>query len=117
MQTLPKIKDLKTPEGYFEELPDEILSKVNKKETYPWIKWAASILVILGIGIWQFKTSNSTAEELQMDQEIDLYIDSQYWSAEDILSMADNPEEILNEIIEDENPFYEENSSDQEIWY
>ncbi len=118
MKTIPKIKDLKSPEGYFEKLPDQIFHQVHKKESYPWIKWAASIVVIIGIGIWQLNNFDSTSEELLMDQEIDLYIDSQYWTAEDILNMSDNPEEILNEIMLDENPFIEEYSSDQEdIWF
>lgn len=118
MSKIPKIKDLKSPEGYFEELSDQIFHKVNKKESYPWIKWAATIIVFLGIGIWQLNNFDSTSEELLMDQEIDLYIDSQYWSVEDVLSMSDNPEEILNEIIQDENPFLEDASINQEeIWF
>ncbi|MBN3519653.1 hypothetical protein JYB62_06515 [Algoriphagus lutimaris] len=118
MQTLPKIKDLKSPDGYFEKLPDQILLKANKKESYPWMKWAASVILIAGLGVWQYSKMDTTSEQLIMEQEIDLYIDSQYWSAEDILSMSDNPEEILNEIIQDENPFIEDASSEQEeIWY
>jgi len=118
MSKIPKIKDLTSPEGYFEKLPEQILHKVNKKESHPWVKWAASIVVFLGIGLWQLNNFNSTSEELMMDQEIDLYIDSQYWSAEDVLSMSDNPEEILNQIIQDENPFIEVTPSDQEeIWF
>lgn len=118
MLTLPKIKDLKSPDGYFEKLPDQILLKANKKESYPWVKWAASIIVIVGLGFWQYNKMDSASDKLMMEQEIDLYIDSQYWSAEDILSMSDNPEEILNEIIQDENPFIEEGTTEQEeIWY
>lgn len=118
MQNLPKINDLKSPEGYFEELPDRIMSKIHKKENYPWIKWAASVVFILGIGIWQFTNSSATSDQVVLDEEIDLYIDSQYWTAEDILSMSENPDEILNEIMLDENPFIEDISSDQEdIWF
>ncbi|MEN2282556.1 hypothetical protein AAGF08_10495 [Algoriphagus sp. SE2] len=118
MNKIPKINDLKSPEGYFEKLPEQIVYKINKKEDYPWIKWAASIIVFLGIGIWQLNNFNSTSEELLMDQQINLYIDSQYWTAEDVLSMSDNPEEILNEIIQDENPFIEDVSVEQEeIWF
>lgn len=118
MQNLPKIKDLKSPEGYFDKLPDQIMAKTQKKESYPWVKWAASIALFVSIGIWQWNNYDSTSEALMLDQEIDLYIDSQYWNAEDILNMSENPEEILNEIIQDENPFIEEESSVQEeIWY
>lgn len=118
MKKIPNIKDLKAPEGYFDELPEEIMGKISKKEQYPWIKWAASILVIFGIGVWQYSNYNSVPTDLLVDQEIDLFIESQYWSAEDILSMSENPDEILNEIIQEENPFMDvETYSEEEIWF
>ncbi|PZX50947.1 hypothetical protein [Algoriphagus chordae] len=103
MQKLPKIQDFKEPEGYFEQLPDQIVDRLTPQRTIQWMRYAAAAAVlVVSLGIWQFNTTDSQFEMLTMDEEVDLYIESQYWSAEDVLSMVDNPEEILDQIIAEE---------------
>ncbi len=111
MEKIPKIQDLKPPGGYFEELPDRIMDRLEPRSNFGWIKYAAAAAVILSLGVWQFMPTDTTDENLALNQEIELYIDSNYWSAEDLLTMSDNPEEILDEIISEEMPYLEE-----DIW-
>lgn len=103
-----KTNPFKVPEGYFEILPDKIMRRVDqKKPNFPWMKWAAAAFVIISLGLYQFLSLHNQDELIALDEEIELYIDSNYWTAEDILGMADNPEEILNQIIQEELPYME----------
>ncbi|PZX52429.1 hypothetical protein LV84_03435 [Algoriphagus ratkowskyi] len=102
MQKIPKIQDFRAPENYFDNLPDDIIKKVKPQTSIHWMKYAAIALLVLSFGVWQFTSSESQVETLSMDDEIAFYIESQYWTAEDVLSMVDNPEEILDQIIFEE---------------
>lgn len=103
MQKIPKIKDFKTPENYFESLPDNIMDRIKPNRSINWMKYAAAAaILVVSLGVWQFNTSNSQLENLSMDEEVNLYIESQFWTAEDVLTMVDNPEEILDQIIAEE---------------
>lgn len=103
MHKLPKIQDLKAPDDYFDNLPGDIMDRLKPQRTIQWMKYAAAAaMLILSLGVWQFSTSDSQFEVLSMDEEVNFYIESQYWTAEDILSMVDNPEEILDQIIAEE---------------
>lgn len=119
MKKLPKIQDLKAPDDYFDTLPDEILSRIKPQKSIQWTKFAAAAaILIVSLGVWQFNTSDSVYETLSMDEEVNLYIESQYWTAEDVLSMVDNPEEILDEIIEEEMVYMMDLSEENvQIWY
>jgi hypothetical protein len=57
--------------------------------------------------------------EADLEQEIDLYISSGYWQAEDILSFSENPNLILDEIIEEEWGGVEnsQTDTDTEEWW
>ncbi|MEB2785830.1 hypothetical protein [Algoriphagus persicinus] len=103
MQKLPKVKDFRAPEGYFDRLPDQIIERTQPSRYGNWINYAAAAaILVVSLGVWQFNTSPTQFETLSMDEEVNLYIESQYWSAEDVLSMVDNPEEILDQIIAEE---------------
>ena len=103
MQKLPKIKDFKAPEGYFDSLPDQIMGELKPQRSNGWMKYAAAAaILVVSLGIWQFPPPEAQFETLAMDDEVSLYIESQYWSAEDVLGMVDNPEEILDQIIAEE---------------
>ncbi|MEP0714236.1 hypothetical protein [Algoriphagus sp.] len=106
MHKLPKLKEFKAPDTYFDHLPDEIMEKIKPQRTIHWMKYAAAAaMVIISLGVWQFSNTNQKVEVLSMDEEVAFYIDSQYWTAEDVLSMVDNPEEILDQIIVEEMAF------------
>lgn len=104
-QQFPKLKPFTSPEGYFESLPDQILQKLETKPDYSWVKWAAAILVFLSVGTYLFYPSPSNNELLALEEEVNLYIESNYWTAEDVLGMSENPEEILDEILQEEIPY------------
>ncbi|SDD55709.1 hypothetical protein SAMN04488104_103725 [Algoriphagus faecimaris] len=105
MKQLPKLKPFEAPEGYFESLPDQIFQKLEPKTDYTWVKWAAAILIFLAVGIYQFYPSSSENNLLALEEEVNLYIDSNYWTAEDLLGMSENPEAILDEILAEEMPY------------
>ncbi len=104
MGKLPKIEEFKIPEGYFEQLPDQIMGSIKTNRTNTWMRYAATIALFLSAGLWVLYSPQIDSENLSMDDEVNLYIDSQYWTAEDILSMAENPDEILDQIINEEFP-------------
>ncbi len=108
MEKLPKLRNFTPPEGYFENLPDELIGKTNTHYTFHWVKWAAIASLIISLGVWKFDFSGSNSGNNLLDQEVELYIDSNYWSDEDILSMADNPEQILNDILDEELAYADE---------
>jgi hypothetical protein len=104
MKNLPKKGIFLTPEGYFEELPEKILKgyEAEKVRSISIIKrYAAAAIIILGIGIFALYQNSQEEYALQADlnNEIDLYISSDQWQAEDILSLSENPNSILDEII------------------
>ncbi|WP_057936669.1 hypothetical protein [Algoriphagus resistens] len=118
MKKFQKIQDFRVPENYFDNLPDTILAKVNAPRTVNWMKYAAAAaLLVVSFGIWQFN-SFSKFDTLSMDEEVSLYIESQYWTAEDVLTMVDNPDEILDQIIEEEMVYQVDvMEEDVQIWF
>ncbi|WP_373523228.1 hypothetical protein [Aquiflexum sp.] len=125
MKNLPKTNIFNTPQDYFENLPEKILAKNKKQKTRSFTlitSMAAAAVIILGMFIFVLSNDihpNNTLEA-NLDQEIDLYINSGYWQAEDILSFADNPNSILDEIITMEWGTYENENTDQseeDWWY
>lgn len=117
MEKLPKIDEFKTPEGYFEQLPDQILDSLQPKQNLSWMKYAAAVVIFLSAGIWALAPFEQEYVELTLDQEVNLYIDSQYWTAEDILSMSENPNELLEQIIEEEYPESELLWEEDQNWF
>lgn len=104
MEKIPKIEEFKTPEGYFEQLPDQIMDSIKPNRSNTWMRYAATIALVLGAGFWVLYFPQNAPEAVSMEDEVNLYIDSQYWTAEDVLSMAENPNEILDQIINEEFP-------------
>lgn len=109
MNQLPKLKDFEAPQGYFDKLPDQILAKSKVRKSQIWIKYAAAAAVVLGMAIsWQAGVFTSQSPALASEELALLYIESQVWTAEDILSMTDDPNAILDQIIEEEMPLSED---------
>ena len=107
MSVIPPIQPFKEPKGYFEDLPDQIMARVQSKTDYS-----------LSVGIYTFLPQSKTDEYLVLDNQVNLYIDANYWTAEDILSMSDNPDELLEGIIEEEFPVVDElwDTEDQNLY-
>jgi hypothetical protein len=104
MKHLSKKEVFQTPAGYFEELPDRILLRNENEKTRSISlirKYAAVAIIVLGIGIFAIYQNNQKEITFQagLNNEIDLYINSDQWQAEDILSLSENPNSILDEII------------------
>ncbi|PSL07311.1 hypothetical protein CLV48_101241 [Cecembia rubra] len=124
MEKLNKKEIHLVPEGYFDKLPDRILERYESRKSV-WfskpLKYAAAAVFILGLGLWVFisQTSQVDPMDLMISQEIDLYIDTEYWQAEDILLLADNPNSILDEIIATEWGSFDwaETDPEEDIWY
>lgn len=118
MEKLPKIKDLQAPPGYFESLPDSILTKSKRKPSTGYWKYAAAAALVFSLGWWQYGNQSDNTQPLSLDEEAMLYIESNQWTAEDVLSMSDDPNALLDQIIEEEisslSPDLMENEED---WY
>ncbi|WP_215223451.1 hypothetical protein [Echinicola shivajiensis] len=124
MKGLPKNNIFKTPEGYFDQLADNILENKRKKTRQVYFtRWAAAAILFLGFGLSIFKISIDSSDNLSntyaLDQEMELMIDQGDWFAEDILSLSDDPNAILDQIIEEEwGGTYDANETEleQEMW-
>lgn len=125
MENLPKKDIFKVPEGYFETLPDKILERkqVDPKTVYlQAVKYVAAAVIVIGL-IYFFTPSQNTIETFHqsnlMENEIELYIDSDYWQAEDILAFAENPDDLLDEMIAQEWSVYElpQEEIEDDLWY
>ena len=119
MNQLPKFKDFEAPEGYFDHLPDQILAKSKAKKSQTWISFAAAASLLIGMGLsWQAGLFAPKAQDLTAEEIALLYIESQVWTAEDILSMSDDPNAILDQIIEEEMPLSEDLWAEDELnWF
>jgi hypothetical protein len=124
MENLPKNILFKTPEGYFEDLPNRVLERNRQKKSRTITLFrmtAAAAVVVIGVFLFGIKNEIMVDQSLEADleQEIDLYISSGYWQAEDILSFSENPNLILDEIIEEEWGGVEnsQTDTDTEEWW
>ena len=119
MKNIPDRNIFNTPEGYFENLPNRVLEKseLRKTRTMSFVQLTAAAAAVV-IGVFFFVTKNEIiidqSIEANLEQEIDLYINSGYWQAEDILTFSENPDLILDEIIEEEWGVLEDNQSEIE---
>lgn len=124
MKNLSDHNVFKTPEGYFENLPNRILEKREhrKSRTMSLVQMtAAAAVVVVGVFFFAIKNDINVDQSIEanLEQEVDLYISSGLWEAEDILSFSENPDLILDEIIEEEWGVAEENQfgSDNGEWW
>ncbi|MFD2201432.1 hypothetical protein [Shivajiella indica] len=124
MKNLSNKEIFKTPTGYFEELPQKTLLRYENEKSRSLSlirKIAAAAVIVIGLGIYSFYKNNQ--EELQLEanlnNEIDLYINSDHWQAEDILILSENPNSILDEILlaEWETLDMDENDDEVDQWF
>ena len=118
MQKIPKQQPFQVPENYFEELPEKILAKARRPKAKLSWTWAAAAVVLLGVGVWQSGEFNANpSTPITADDEVLLYIDSEQWNSEDVLSFSDNPNELLDQIIEEELAKSEPLWTEEETWF
>ena len=118
MQKIPKQQPFQVPENYFEELPEKIMTRASRpKPSRNWT-WAAAAAVLLGVGLWQAGELNTNPSTMiSADEEALLYIESEQWNTEDVLSLSDNPNELLDQIIEEELAKSEPLWTEEETWF
>ena len=118
MQQIPKLKPFQTPAHYFEELPEKILAKAKHPKPIPSWTWAAAAVVLLGVGLWQAGGFYEDKPILvSPEQEALLYIESEQWSTEDVLSLSDDPNALLDQIIEEEYAKSAPLWTQEETWF
>ncbi len=118
MSQIPKQKPFQTPDNYFEELPEKILTKANLPKSLPSWPWAAAAVVLLGFGLWQAGGSFEDEPILESPgEEAVLYIESEQWSTEDVLSLSEDPNALLDQIIEEEYAKTAPLWTEEETWF
>lgn len=105
MEKAPKHNIYKVPEGYFDTLPDRVFRKKKRVARQVFI-YRAAAAAVLAIGFTWFAVRLPYVHEVpfqaEIDQEVEFYINSGYWDAEDVISLSDNPDELLDWIIAEE---------------
>ncbi|MCH7401898.1 hypothetical protein ACFOUP_00170 [Belliella kenyensis] len=121
INNIPKENIYKVPESYFDKLSEDILAKNKERNTKMiWMRsMAASVAILVSVGLYVFNNGVANPETFQdkVNSDINLYINSGYWSAEDALSLTDNPNDILDQIIAEEWSSYSNADLEDEFWY
>ena len=79
---------------------------------------AAAAVVLLGVGLWQAGGFYEDKPILvSPEQEALLYIESEQWSTEDVLSLSDDPNALLDQIIEEEYAKSAPLWTEEETWF
>lgn len=105
MKKTPRNNIYTVPEGYFETLPDRLIRKKKVKDRQAFIyRLAAAAVISIGVVLFAVKLSfvPEITFQAEIDQEVEFYINSGYWGAEDVISFSDNPDELLDRIIAEE---------------
>jgi|SRR5690606_3048111 len=105
MNEIPKYNIYKEPEGYFDSLPKRIIHKKRLKDRkIMFSRMASAAVLVIAMAWFTIKQAeiNEYSLQAEMDQEIELYINSGYWNAEDVLSFTEDPNELLDIIIAEE---------------
>ena len=94
------------------------MSGIQPKSNVGWTKWATAAVLAFGFGFWQFGLFEPKPSALTFEQQSELYIDSQYWTEDEVLSLSENPDEILEKIIQEELAFTENIWTEEEqTWF
>lgn len=110
MKDIPKENIFQVPEGYFDTLAQRTRQRRRERKSRQiWIGGMAAAAV-LAVGMFFAISYETGFEEINfqsnVENDIELFISAGYWDEIDILGMADNPNDLLDEIIESEW-FYE----------
>lgn len=123
MEKFSKKNIFKVPENYFEQLPDQILEKRKPKVLHYYLSGMAAAAVVV-IGFFMFygneTVTTSNNYQVELNEEVEYYIESGVWNVEDVLSLAENPNELLDDITEEEwsnQTWVDEGLLENEIFY
>ena len=125
MKNIPNKNIFTEPEGYFDTLSDNIIARRKNHVRQAYI-FRAAVAAILLIGLsfmfvlLQPKETAYQAMEIEIQEEVELYISSGQWQAEDVLLMSDDPDFILDQIIEMEYLAYMPDPADpmdDDFWF
>lgn len=123
MRDIPKNNIFTEPEGYFDKLPEEIISRRKKQVRQVFImRSAVAAMLILGLSfllVFLNQPQEPAYTALTIEDEVEMYISSGYWNAEDVLMLSDDPDAILDEIIALEYLAYlpEPDPFDDDYWF
>ncbi|WP_154856328.1 hypothetical protein [Cyclobacterium xiamenense] len=101
MNKFPKESIFKTPENYFDSLPDRILRKRKQRIRQLYLTGvAAAVVFVVGFALVLVPRVESDATNFQtaINEEVDYYITAGTWDEVDVLLLADNPNELLDAI-------------------
>lgn len=112
------------PEGYFDKLSEEIINRRKNQVRQVYImRTAVAAILLIGLS-FMFMLNQPQEVDYQVydqgiDEEVELYISSGYWQAEDILLLSDDPDDILDQIIEMEYMAYmsDPDPMDDDFWF
>lgn len=124
MDNIEKQNIFREPKGYFDTLPDQVLEKYAKEKTKTFYlrSMAAAAVVVLGFALYILNSDLASINTMDanLDEEVALYINAGHWEAEDILSLTENPDSILDEIIltewNDLSPM-ENDALEEDYWF
>ena len=122
MKNIPKKNIYTVPEGYFENLPQKILSKRKKRQRQIyWSGMAAAAVIVIGFLLLVFQPVAESENQYQaeLNEEVEFYINTGIWGDEEILLLADNPNEILDQIMMEEfsSTIWEEDYPNDEMLF
>jgi hypothetical protein len=100
MNKFPKESVFKTPENYFDSLPDRILRRRKRRIRQVYLTGVAAAACIVGFILMVVLPTQQSANNFQtaINEEVDYYITTGTWDEVDILLLADNPNELLDAI-------------------
>jgi len=112
------------PDGYFDKLPGEIINRRKNRVRHVYImRTAVAAILLIGLS-FMFILNQPQEVDYQVydhgiDEEVELYISSGYWQAEDVLLLSDDPDDILDQIIELEYMAYmsDPDPMDDDFWF
>jgi hypothetical protein len=105
MNNIPKKNIFKIPEGYFETLPSRILMAKKRKERRIYLSgMIAAAVVIIGFLVFVFQPIEEQENYYQsnVSEEVEFYINTGIWGDEEILLLAEYPNDILDQITMEE---------------
>ncbi len=109
MKNILKDNIFNVPEGYYDTLAQRTRQRKRKRKARQLWLGGIAAAAVLAVGMFFAISQETSFEEINyqsnVDRDIELYISAGYWDEMDILGMADNPNELLDEIIASEWDF------------